>query len=317
MRRSSASRRQDLPRLIAHWADAGLISADQAVRLRADVEQKAVIPAAPQRERSAVLVEALAYLGGTIVLIAAGLLGAQYWDALPDLGRLALVGGASALLVVAGSVVPRRLGEASVRLRSVLWLLATAAAAGFAALFADIVLELHGVDIAIVSGVTATVVAAGLWSRLRTVAQQAAVFVALMVTTAAVVAKVTDDAHLPGLAVWGVGVVWFLLGVVGVTTPRRPVLALSALGILVGAVMTLPTDAGMVLALVTVVAIVVLAVRFRDLMLLGVGALGALNILPAVVTEWFPGDLAPPLVLLVFGGLLVAAALYTARRRRP
>jgi uncharacterized membrane protein len=88
-------------------------------------------------------------------------------------------------------------------------------------------------------------------------------------------------------------------------------------GTLVGAAFTLPTDAGMVLALCTVVAIVVLAVLFRDLLLLAVGALGALNILPSVITEWFPGELAPPLVLLGFGGLLVAAAVYTAKRGKP
>jgi hypothetical protein len=78
--------------------------------------------------------------------------------------------------------------------------------------------------------------------------------------------------------------------------------------------MTLPTNVGMVLALCTVVAVVVLAVVVRDLLLLAVGALGALNVLPVVVNEWFPGELAAPLVLLVVGALLVTAAVYTAKR---
>jgi hypothetical protein len=77
----------------------------------------------------------------------------------------------------------------------------------------------------------------------------------------------------------------------------------------------LPADAGLVLALCTVVAVVVVAVVIHDLLLLAVGAVGALNILPAMVNEWFPGDLAAPLVLLGVGALLVTAAVYTAGAR--
>ncbi|TCO11643.1 hypothetical protein EV644_12911 [Kribbella orskensis] len=85
---------------------------------------------------------------------------------------------------------------------------------------------------------------------------------------------------------------------------------------LFGAVFTLPSDAGIVLGLATVATIVAVAVLFRDLMLLAIGALGALNILPPAISEWFPGELAAPLVLFAFGGLLVAAAIYTAQQRR-
>jgi hypothetical protein len=135
-----------------------------------------------------------------------------------------------------------------------------------------------------------------------------------MIAAGATVAQLTTDPQLPGLAVWATGVIWFLLGWRGTVKPRRPVQALAAAAALVGALMTLPADAGMVLALCTVAATVVLAVVVRDLLLLAVGALGALNVLPVVVNEWFPGELAAPLVLLVVGALLVTAAVYTAKR---
>jgi hypothetical protein len=100
-------------------------------------------------------------------------------------------------------------------------------------------------------------------------------FAAMMVAGAAAVAEFTTEPHLPGLAVWGIGVAWFVLGLRGILPPRRPVLALAASATVVG----------------------------------------ALNILPTAVTHWFPGDLAAPLVLLVVGGLLMTAAVYTATVR--
>jgi hypothetical protein len=331
MGRSSTDHRPLGAELIDRWVDDGLITNAQADRMRADLDlgpapaqpvspsssDRSRIVARPLRDRTSLMIEALAYLGGVIVLVAAGLLAAQYWDAMSEVAQLGAVGGAAALLLIAGLAVPKHLGATSIRLRSVLWLLSTAATAAFLALFADLVLELGGDDILLVSSAGTAALAAALWWRLPTFPQQAMFFTALMVAGAAIAAKATDNPHVPGLPVWALGVVWFVLGWRGVLKPRRSVLAAGAVGTLVGAAFTLPTDAGMVLALCTVVAIVVLAVLFRDLLLLAVGALGALNILPSVITEWFPGELAPPLVLLGFGGLLVAAAVYTAKRGKP
>jgi uncharacterized membrane protein len=303
--------------LIDHWVAEGLITSGQADRLRDELdESKPPTPdstPADVRGRTSLVVEALAYLGGVIVLVAAGLISAQYWSALGDPGQLAVVGGAAAALLLAGALIPSRSGP-GVRLQSVLWLLSTAAAGAFLALFADIVLDFDGSAIGVVAGVGAAVLAAVLWWRLPVLTQQAAFFVATMIAAGATVAQLTTDPQLPGLAVWATGVIWFLLGWRGTVKPRRPVQALAAAAALVGALMTLPADAGMVLALCTVAATVVLAVVVRDLLLLAVGALGALNVLPVVVNEWFPGELAAPLVLLVVGALLVTAAVYTAKR---
>ena len=83
----------------------------------------------------------------------------------------------------------------------------------------------------------------------------------------------------------------------------------------VGALTTIPTHAGIVLALATAVAVVATAVLFRDLLLLAVGAFGTLLVLPSSVIELFPGDLAAPIAMLVVGALLVGAGLFIARRR--
>ncbi|TCC24342.1 DUF2157 domain-containing protein [Kribbella sindirgiensis] len=314
--RASSNDRRSVSNLIDHWVAEGLITAGQAERMHDELGRPAPRTPADDHGRTSLVVESLAYLGGVIVLVAAGLISARYWSALGTTGQLAVVGGAAAALLLAGGMVTSP-SAPGVRLRSVLWLLSTAGTGAFLALFADVVLDFDGSAIGALAGGGAAALASVLWWRLPVLTQQAAFFVAAMLTAGATVAELTSDPQLPGLAVWGTGAIWFLLGWRDLVKPRRPVQALAAAAALIGALMTLPADAGMVLALCTVVAVVVLAVVFGDLLLLAVGALGALNILPVVVNEWFPGDLAAPLVLLVVGALLVTTAVHTARKGKP
>ena len=74
---------------------------------------------------------------------------------------------------------------------------------------------------------------------------------------------------------------------------------------------------GAVLGLLTVVALVGVAVATRNLPLLGIASLGTLVVLPSAVTTFFPGALSAAIALLVVGILLVGAAIFTARRRGP
>jgi hypothetical protein len=54
----------------------------------------------------------------------------------------------------------------------------------------------------------------------------------------------------------------------------------------------------------------------RELVLLGVGAVGTLITVPAVLGQYFPDTLTVPLALVGCGALLVAGAAYAARLRR-
>ena len=306
MRHSLSTRQAELPLLIDRWVTEGLITADQADRMRAELDQE---------ERSSLVIEALGYLGGVVILVAAGLLTALYWSELQTSARLAVVGGAAVALLLAGLALPHRLDAARTRLHAVLWLLSTAATSVFLALFGNEVLDWQGDDVALLMAAGTAVFAGVLWWRLRTVLQQLAFFAALLFTAGTATAQLTDSDSLPGYSVWSVGAVWFLLGWRGFVVPQRAVFVLGSVGMLIGAGITLPTYAGIALGLSTVVALVVLAVRFRDLVLLAVSAFGAFQILPSAVVELFPGDLAPPIALLVVGGLLVGAAIYTAHQR--
>ena len=200
-----------------------------------------------------------------------------------------------------------------------LWLASTAAAAFALWVVGRYVLGWRvEEDIALLVGVGTALFAGVLWLLHRTFVQQVALFVALVITVTAAAIHLEGNQPAPsGLALWGLGIVWLALGWGGLLHPRRAVYGLGASAFLVGAMGTMPAgDWGYVFALISVAALVGLAVVLGDLFMLGIAALGALMVLPASVTHFFPGALAAPLALLVTGIVLVVAALRTTRRRK-
>jgi hypothetical protein len=302
--------------LIDEWVAHGIITPEQADRM---LESQSQQPSGPGRPvppaRSSLAVEALGYLGGVIVVVATMLIAAQYWADITTAWRMVIVGGAAAGLLAGGFAVPGRLGDAGSRLRATLWFAATVALAGFLAVLATDALTLEGADAMLLVAAGTTASAAVLWVLHRGLLQQVAMMVGSMLVAAAAIADLVSNDALPGVGVWGVAVIWSLLGWGGLLRPPPAAMALGAVGAVVGAMTTMPYDAGIVFALSTSAAIVVVAVLFHDLLLLGIGGLGALLVLPNALTEWFPDSRAAPFALLALGGLLVVAALWTARRR--
>jgi len=305
--------------LTKHWLDEGVITAEQAARIRDDVGPDVVVqtPRRPSPARTSLAVEALGYLGGVIALVATMLITARYWEQISTTGRLVLVGGTALVLVAAGRAIPGRAGGVGDRLRSVLWLAATAALAGFLGLLGNDVLDLADLDVLLMTSAGTSVAAGVLWSVNRSLLQQIAMAVTLMITAAAAVADFVTTDGLPGVGVWAVAAAWGLLGWRGLLAPRRVVQSLGAAGMVVGAMLTMPHDAGIVLALGTAALLVVLSLVTRDLILLGIGAVGALQVLPVMVNEWFPDTVAAPLALLAVGIVLVAVAIRIARHGGP
>ncbi|MBB3043775.1 DUF2157 domain-containing protein [Nocardioides soli] len=301
--------------LVEGWLEAGLITADQADRMVAAVGR---VPTTGHR-LAPLAVEALAYVGGAVVLAGCGLLSASFWADLPDVARFAVVGVAALLLLLAGAAVPRRLAAAGRRVRSVLWLASTVAWAGAAAVLLDDVLASEGLDSAttavLVAAATLTY-AAGLWAALRYGLQQAATLAAAAALAAALAVRL-DLPGEPGLGVWIVGASWFGLGWLRVITPCETPIALGAAAAVVGAMTTAASDLGMALTLTTVVAVIAAAVIRRDLVLLGLGTVAALLNAPAAIGRWFAGSAAAALVLVIVGCGLVAIAIWMARRAWP
>ncbi|GAB7007045.1 hypothetical protein JCM18899A_45180 [Nocardioides sp. AN3] len=304
------------------WVDVGLISSEQARRIRqheaaSERSPLTLSPARPPQAGPSLVVEALGYLGGVVMLVGASILVSAYWSDLSVALRVVLVGATAATLIGVGFAVPERLGEAAGRLRSVLWAAGVAATGALLAVVCAEVLDLYDEHQLWIVGSGTTAVAAVLWSLRRTALQQLALFVPLMLAAVGAGLEVTStDSAWGGAAMWGVAVLWTTAAWLGRLEPRVSGVALGALGAVAGSLI-MGDDVGIGLGLATGVATVALALAERNLVWLGVGAVALLLTTPRAANTWFPGRLSAALTFIVTGGLLVGAAAWVARRRTP
>lgn len=308
----------DLAAMLRHWVAAGYITDDQADRIRADATSRpepTALPAPPPARGTSLVTEALGYLGGVIVLVGLGLVTGLFWNELSTLARVLLAAAVTALLGVAGAAVPRELAATGVRLRSVLWAVAAAALFACLSLLAADGFGWSANVVVLFAGAGTAVGSALAWMVHRQVLQQAAVLASLLATAAAATSLVADSYLAPMTVIWAVAALWFLLAGRGLVQPRRAGMVFGAVAAIVASLSIQSEAWGTAVSLATVVTLVVVAVAIRDLVLLAVASVGALAVLPSIVVEYFPGVLSAALTLVVVGLLLVAAAVYTARRR--
>ncbi len=305
----------DLTRRLDRWVAQGLITEEQARRIR---EAESGAPAGAHPARAASLVtEGLGYIGGVLILVAAATITGRYWSDLGEGARLAVAFGAAAALLAAGAALPKRLGAVTRRLRAVSWVLCVALVAAGLGLLGEDVLRAPDESVVLLAAAGAALLGALLWAWNRTVLQQAALLAALAVLAGAAAAHLPHgDTEVAGLAVWGVGVVWLLLGWGAVVAARAAAYVLGGATAVIATMLTVSTDWGSWLAIASAVALVAAGVVLRDLVLLGVGSVATLVTVPVVLSRWFPDTLTAPLALLAVGALLVVGALQTARRRR-
>ena len=168
----------DLSTELDGWVDRDIITAEQAARIRADLldrnapvstlEVRTSLPQPPAVEEPAVLgaslvTEALGYLGGVVILVASGLVVGRLWEQLSDAARIGGAFTVTALLVVAGLLVPQRLGPPAERLRSVLWVGSSAAMAASLALLAVLGFDWEGEGVGVFAALGTAVFSAVLW----------------------------------------------------------------------------------------------------------------------------------------------------------
>ncbi len=310
------------PRLherLHRWVAASLITPDEADAIEAfEAAATAGRPAAgatfrgPVAERRIPLVtEALAYVGAALAAGAAGVLLGDRWEELTPAVRVACVGVAGAAAFVGGLLLRPSDEPAIRRLTGVLWLASAGLAAFLAWLVAHDVLELGGSAPTLVTGVVTTVAGGGLYAARRAGAQQVAPFLGLLL-----VAGASAPEGVPAmLAVWSVAVAWTVAGIVGLLDPGRVALLLGGVVALwAPAALGAEGDLGMWLWLATAVCLLVASIVTRETLLLGVGAIGLFGSTVRVLVELFGGTAAMPAALLVTGAVVLAAAIWYARR---
>jgi hypothetical protein len=325
---------EDVPALLDRWARLGLLSPEQVEQiLRAEgmsppaagvavPEQRPVAPPEPAAEqrRGRLAIEALGYLGGVLALAAGLLLVQLVWDDLSTAVRLAIPLVASALLLLAGALVPTtsKDAEGMLRLRSVLWLLAVAAWAAAFGVLGDQVLEADETDTGLLVGLGGLSLAMPLYYATHAAAQQLAVFGASVGTAMAIGARPDwDEPTFVGLAGWLFAVGWFVLAERKLVVPPLVGRYLGALGMIVFVMPMGGALVGQLAAVATVAVLFAWAVRVDSVGLLAVAAFGTLQVVPSIVNFFFPdnAEVVIPLGLLAAGGVLVGTAVLISRRR--
>jgi hypothetical protein len=306
--------------ILQEWVDVGLITSQQASAIRqheaAPHERRATLALAPSPGNGpSLVVEALGYLGGIVMLAGAGILVGMYWSNLSVTVRLVLIGATALALVGAGFAVPDRLGDAAGRLRSVLWAACVAATAGFLGVFSTEVLDRYDEHALVIIGPGTAAVAGVLWWLRSTSLQQLALFVPLMLAAVGTGMELTStSSSWGGATMWAVAVMWAVVSWAGWLEPRLTGVALGVLGAVLGAMM-MDADVGIALGLATAAATVVAALWERSLPWLGVAAIALLWTMPRAADAWFPGRLSAALTLIVTGSALVGAAVWVARHQ--
>jgi hypothetical protein len=239
-----------------------------------------------------VFAEALGYLGGVLALAGLTLLVANYWPDLATSVRLLLSMVTTIVLVGAGALVHEHLDPALARLRWFLWMLSSATAAVFAGVLMIDALEVETTELVVAACAGAVAVTSGMlwWWRDRPV-QELLAIAATIVAAGTFVSAIGNDGFA-GLTVWLLAAAALAAGLRGLTPEPLIPHTVGAVGMLVGAFVTVTQweAAGWLFALVTAGGLLVLAALPRSTMdpaqrivLVVVATMGALQGVPAAI----------------------------------
>jgi len=295
------------------WVAAGAIDRTQADTILA-VEAAHEPPAARGR---AIAAEALGYVGGTLALVAAVVIGAGRFSGLSTAGKSTFLVVVTAALLAAGWWLRTAAGATPRRLGSLLWFLSVACCAGLGEVWSDSLSD-DRLDDGLLDAAMALVLAAVLWFVERRVLQQVALFVSATVTFGLLVDAVIESGRGNELVLGGglllLGGAWLELARRGRMTPRRTAEALGALALIGGGQTLWAGRNGWALGLGLAIALglIVAGSARRRPVPLGMGAAALLLFLAEVAGDYWT-SLGPPLVFLLIGLTLVAAAVLIAK----
>lgn len=316
---------------LGRWTAAGVISAEQAMAIaRLEGARRSLHP----------LAEAAAYGGAMLVLAAASALVSRFWGALTVPGQAGLLAAVAVLLLAAGwwldegpadrpgggeaeadaapdddllpDVAPAR------RLLGFLWTGAVLAGTGAVGLLADEGFGGDGLQTVLVVGTAAAVGAGALWARRRGVLLLVTAWAGLL-TAAGAALGLADVEPVPlTAALYVLGAVGGLLVWGGVLGPRRTGWTLASLTVLCAAQsLVFETDvAGLVVAVVTAVAVCAAGARLREFVLLAFGVVGVGVFVPQTFDDLGVDEIGAAGLTLVVGLVVLVVGVLTVRRGR-
>lgn len=308
----------DLDERLDRWVGDDLLTADQASAIRAaEAERLAAFEAASPPSRIPMVAEALAYLGGTLVIIAALVVVGRSWEDLGTAARVALPLGAGAVVTAAGAWLRqvRPPEPAYLRATSLLWLLGAGGIAAATGIWlADGLQWTEAGDVAAVVALVSATVGGVMLVLHRYPLQLTAFAVAVAIAGATRLEELGGRGG--GVAIgwwlWGLGLVGLVIGWKRWLEPVSEVSELlGAVGALVGPWMIVGHEwvaVGYALGIATALALLAASIPTWRPIHAAAGVIGLLMFVTGAILHATEGAAAAPVALLVAGLLVLAAA---------
>lgn len=312
------------PRLAAsleQWQAAGLIDARQAEAITAFEAAAMATTAGPHHaakpRRIPLVAEALGYLGSILGVVGLVALIAKYWPDMATGLRLGIAVGGALLLTVSGFMVPA--GDAAFeRLRSFVWLGATAAGAAAAGVTAVDVFDATAPGVTALACVATVCLHSALLWRFTVQPLQQLTTLAAVPLAAGLAVHLAAGNGPTGVVAWAVGAALLAVGVTHVGTLPPITSGVGAAALLIGAgfVASDWRSPGSLLLVLSAVAVMALAgtagtsLTVTDRVVLTVvGGVGLAQSVPMTVSHFAShGGIATGLVVWAAGVALVALA---------
>jgi uncharacterized membrane protein len=295
---------------LRRWVDAGLL----------DTETADAIERFESESRGAGRVgrgmEAVAYLGSVLILVALGILATEFWDEIEPWGRVILSAVVAVVLFVVGLVLGRSEEPAVDRAQTFAWFLTVAAVALTTAVAVIEFVQTGEQYTFLYASVASLVAAVLLWWLRASVLQMVAMGVSAGITVAALIARIESAPDWAfGLGFAGVGLVWLLLTWLGAFRPTKTSYTLAAIGVLLISFPEGNTLPWPLLGLAAALALMGLSVGLGENVLLGLGVAGLFVYIPMTIFELFGESLGVPVALLITGLALLGVVVATVRLR--
>jgi hypothetical protein len=298
------------------WVDAGLITPEQAAGITSFEESRRSAQPSPIVAPS---VEALAYVGGVLLSVGAGMVVARVWDDLGTAGHLGILGVASAIAGVVGLLV----GEAEPvawRLRGFLWALSSGGIAAVAGLAAFEVLDASGQPVALSAAGIGGLSSLAYWQLRDRPLQHLLTFAGLAVSIGVTIDWIggADTAAAIGAGLWALGALWAWsawsdrLRPTIVGFPLGVVLTLIASGVVSAQVEWLAP----LLGLATASGWVAFGTIRGEPMALGPGVACVFVYLPWTIGYYFGASLGAPAIVMLSGAALLGVVALIVRHGR-
>lgn len=291
------------------WVTAGVIDAPTAGRIRAFERGR------PADQQGPTLVEAIAYLGVLVAALGAAILVANNWEDLPGPARVAVVGGAGVLAVLASEAFRRlarpameRAGQMALLAGGIL--LASAAAvlmssAGGTAEDATLALGFAGLPLALAS-----------WARSREHPQVVGVGLGIWAFGLSWLPQFDDTTELAWFTIAVLGLVALVVAEAGLFRPRASARAMAGLSIGAGAFFgSLPGGPVEIVPFVAGGLLVAASLLRRTFVYIVAGIATLFAALVRAIVRHIDDPTLAAIALMAIGVLLVVVVLALARVR--